>query len=196
MNYVSWFMVLYFIASYIGFYSKKIFENTRFWGIATIGTVLVSMLSIIVCAWLGNLLDKRIAYFFVTDSNTFLAVVTALSAFMYFKNLKIKNSKFINTVAASAFGVLLIHANSDTMRRWLWQDVLHNVEVYDTAYLVPHALLSVLVIYVICTIIDYLRIRFIEKPFFVLWDKHEQTLVSKYKTIESAICRKLQIKED
>ena len=132
--------------------------------------------------------------FLVTDSNTFLVPTTGLSVFMYLKNLNIKNSKFINTVAASAFGVLLIHANSDTMRRWLWQDVLHNVEVYSTDYLVPHAILSVIVIYVVCTCIDYLRIKFIEKPFLKLWDKHEPMLVSKYKTIESAICRKLQIK--
>ena len=196
MNYVSWFMVIYLMAAYIRKYPKEIFEKERFWKWMMIGTVSLAVLSVVVCVWIGSHLNLRLAYFFVTDSNTFLAVVTALSAFMYFKNLKIKNSKFINTVAASTFGVLLIHANSDTMRRWLWQDVLHNVEVYDTAYLVPHAVLSVLAIYVICTIIDYLRIRFIEKPFLVFWDKHESVLVSKYKTIESAICRKLQIGED
>lgn len=196
MNYVSWFMMIYLIAAYIRKYPKNIFENGRFWKWAIITTVLVSVLSVVVCAWIGSILNRNMAYFFVTDSNTFLAVVTALSAFMYFKNLKMKNSKFINTVAASAFGVLLIHANSNTMRRWLWQDVLHNVEVYDTAYLVPHAILSVVTIYVVCTCIDYLRIRFIETAFFKLWDKHEAVLVFKYKTLESAIFRKLQIKEE
>lgn len=196
MNYVSWFMVIYLMAAYIRKYPKKIFNNVYFWKWAMIGSLFMSTLSVIVCAWLGFIINKNIAYFFVTDSNTFLAVVTALSAFMYLKNLKIKNSKFINTIAASAFGVLLIHSNSATMRRWLWQDVLHNVEVYDTAYLVPHAILSVLAIYIVCTCIDYLRIRFIEKPFFELWDKHELALVSRYKILESAICRKLQIKEE
>lgn len=187
-------MVIYLIAAYIRKYPKKVFDNACFWKWAMIGCLSISAFSVVVCAWLGTIINKKSAYFFVTDSNTFLAVVTALSAFMYFKNLDIKNSKFINTVAASAFGVLMIHANSDTMRRWLWQDVLHNVKVYDTDYLVPHAILSVLVIYVICTCIDYLRIRFIEKPFFEFWEKHELVLVSKYKTIESAVCRKLQIK--
>lgn len=196
MNYVSWFIVIYLIAAYIRKYPKKIFSNFRFWKWAMFGSIAVSSLSVIVCAWLGERLNKNIAYSFVTDSNTFLAVITAVSSFMYFNNLKIKNSEFINTVAASTFGVLLIHANSDTMRRWLWQDVLHNVEVYDTTYLVPHALFSVIGIYAICTCIDYLRIRYIERPFFELWDKHESVLVSKYKKIESAVCRKLQIKED
>lgn len=196
MNYVSWFIVLYFIAAYIRKFPKSIFDNSRFWAFAMLGTLTISVLSIVICTGLSEWLNMHLAYFFVQDSNTFLALVTALSAFMFFKNLKMRNSKLINTIAASTFGVLLIHANSDTMRRWLWQDVLHNVEVYDTAYLVPHAVLSVLAIYIICTVIDYLRIRFIEKPVFVLWDKHEQSLVSKYKTLESAICRKLHIKEE
>ena len=195
MNYVSWFMVIYLIAAYIRKYPKKIFDNICFWKGAMIGSLFISALSVVACAWLGAVLNRNMAYFFVQDSNTFLAIVTSLSAFMYFKNLKIKNSKFINTVAASAFGVLLIHANSDTMRRWLWQDVLHNVEVYDTVYLVPHAILSVVVIYIICTCIDYLRIRYIERPFFKVWDKHEPMLIAKYKVMESVICSKLKVSE-
>lgn len=195
MNYVSWFMVIYLIAAYIRKYPKAIFENVRFWKVAMIASIFTSALSVVVCTWLGFILNRNMAYFFVTDSNTLLAVITSLSAFMYFKNLKIKNSKFINTVAASAFGVLLIHANSDSMRRWLWRDVLHNVEVYDTVYLVPHALLSVVIIYIVCTGIDYLRIRYVERPFFKFWDKHESIFVSKYKKIESVVCGKLHIKE-
>ena len=115
---------------------------------------------------------------------------------MFFKNVKMKNSKFINTVAASAFGVLLIHANSDAMREWLWGDVLHNVSMYDSAWLVLHAVASVIAIYVICTAIDYLRIRFIEKPFFKLFDRHFDKLASKYAKAESKICKKLNIKEN
>ena len=75
-------------------------------------------------------------------------------------------SKFINTVAQSTFGVLLIHANSDAMRQWLWKDTLQNVRFFDSPYLWLHAVLSVLGIYIICMTIDQLRIRLIEKPFF------------------------------
>lgn len=51
--------------------------------------------------------------FFVFDSNTFLVIVTAIFAFLFFKNIKILYSKVINTIDALTFGVLLIHANSD-----------------------------------------------------------------------------------
>ena len=109
--------------------------------------------------------------FFVADSNKILAVVTAVCAFMFFKSLNIRYNKIINTIAASAFGVLLIHANSDTMRQWLWVDVFDNVGQYDSPILAVHALCAVVVIYIICTAIDIGRIRFLEKPFFKQYDK-------------------------
>ena len=55
--------------------------------------------------------------------------------------------------------VLLIHANSDTMRRWLWKDVLHNVEMYDSSNFVLHAFCCVIGVFIICSLIDLLRNR-------------------------------------
>lgn len=88
----------------------------------TILSLILSAASVIACAWIGKMIGKNEAYFFVTDFNTFLAVVTGISTFLFFKNWKIKYSKFINTVSATTFGILLIHANSDSMRQWLWKD--------------------------------------------------------------------------
>lgn len=70
----------------------------------------------------------------------------------------------INTIAASTFGVLMIHANSNTMRQWLWHDVCNNVDTYETGNVVVHAIVCVVAIYMVCTIVDMMRIRFIEKP--------------------------------
>ena len=111
------------------------------------------------------------AYFFVADSNKFLAVLTALSWFLFFQNLKLKYSRLINTAAASTFGVLMIHANSDAMRRWLWQDVVDCVGMYDAKWAAVYAVGCVLVIFAVCTALDRLRIRFIEKPLEQRWDK-------------------------
>ena len=73
---------------------------------------------------------------------------------------------WVNKIATATFGVLLIHGNSNAMREWLWRDVLKNVSYLNSPYLWIHALLSVLGIYVICVIIDLLRIRCIERPLF------------------------------
>ena len=156
--------------------------------------LFVSIASVIGCVWLGTHIGMFMPYYFVVDCNKILAIATALSAFLFFKNLKFKNA-FINTVAASCFGVLLIHANSDVMRKWLWNDVLNNVEMYSSNLLIVHAVGSVLAIYIICTVIDYLRIRMIEKPFFRFADKYIVKIADGYMRIESKLCEKLNIKE-
>lgn len=165
-NYISWFTILYFIASYIRLYGFPREISHKQWGQLTAISLLISMASVVGMAWLSSIfVDRKIpVYWFVADSNHIMAVITALCSFMFFKDLKIKHSKLINTIGASTFGVLLIHANSDTMRQWLWWDTLNNVEQYgkDTIYI--HAVVSVIAIFMICTLIDIVRIRFIERP--------------------------------
>ncbi len=170
-SYVSWFMIIYIIGSYIRLYPCKWFDSKKISGIFTIISLLLLWCSVIAGAWISEKYDKTIYYYFVSDSNKILAVVTAISAFCFFKNLNIGYRKFINTVAALCFGVLLVHANSDTMRQWLWKDTLDNVAQYNSDYLVLHAFGSVIGVYVICTLIDILRIKFIETPFFKWYDK-------------------------
>ena len=161
-NYVTWFIILFFISSYIRLYPIKRDGDVKFWSLLTFCSVILSCLSVI----LLKVLDVWWPYKFMQDSNSIMALVTAVCSFMLFKNLKIKQSKVVNLMGASTFGVLLIHANSDAMRQWLWKDTLENVSWFESPYLLVHATLSVLVIFILCVFIDQIRIRFIEKPFF------------------------------
>lgn len=120
---------------------------------------MVSMLSVVVVRKTG-----MGAYYFVSDSNAPLALFTAVSSFMLFKSLNIAYSYFINTVAASTFGVFLIHTRGDAMRHWLWGDMLNNVEMFGSPLLYVHALLSVLLVFSVCAFIDYIRRLTIEEP--------------------------------
>lgn len=79
------------------------------------------------------------------------------------RSLKMNYHKTINTIAASAFGVLCIHANSDTMRLWLWRDICNNVGNYKMGNVAVHAVACVATIYAVCTVIDMIRICLIEK---------------------------------
>jgi hypothetical protein len=166
-------MVIYFIGSYIRLYPNKWFDSKKFSGVAVIISLMLSWGSVLVVAQLSSIISDRVTRytFFIADSNKVLAVATAVSAFLFFKNLNIKYNKVINTIAASAFGVLLIHANSDTMRQWLWKDTLNNVGMFNSKFLFVHAIVSVAAVYIVCTLIDILRIRFLEKPFFKWYDK-------------------------
>ena len=77
-NYVTWFIVLYFIASYIRLYPKESYIGAKRWGLLMAGSVLLSWISVIMLAWVGFKIGRtQIAYFFVADSNKILAVSTA-----------------------------------------------------------------------------------------------------------------------
>lgn len=172
MNYVSWFIVLYFVASYIRLYPDDVRnDDKKLWDISLVLLIIVDILSVLVSFYVSLKTGTKIAYYFVTDSNTLLALLTGISAFMVFKNLKLKNSKWINTIAASTFGVLCIHANSDTMRNWLWKDLLKNIEFYSHPLMFVHAIGSVIGIFMVCVLIDQIRIKYLEKPLFVLVNK-------------------------
>lgn len=168
MNYVTWFCILYLISSYLRLYGLEWRQReVHNWGKYTLLAMVTSIASVWGIAFMSSLIDKPLpVYYFVSDSNRILAVITSICLFMYFKDLDIKYNRWINTIAASTFGVLLIHANSSTMRQWLWQDVLNNVGQYGSVNLYLHSVLSVLGIFVVCVVIDNLRIRFIEKPVF------------------------------
>ncbi len=198
LNYVSWFSVIYFVSSYFRLYPKKIFANKKFWICSMLCSLFVSVCSIVVMTKIYTYVDKelvRTSFYFISDSNKALAFTTSVCAFMVFKNLNIRYNKFINTVAASVFGVLLIHANSDTMRQWLWRSLLDNTGAYSQRLpmVILHAAGSVIAVFSVCIAIDYLRIRFVEKPFFVFLNKHLDKVTAIYKAAEDKICGRLNI---
>lgn len=91
---------------------------------------------------------------------------------MFFKDTRIPHSNLINLVAQSCFGVLLIHAQNDAMRQWLWKDLLDVKSQFYADSFILHSVLSVLGIYIVCTIIDQLRIILIEQPVLSFFDSH------------------------
>lgn len=162
-NYVTWFCVLYIIASYIRLYG--LFKKMKHycWGIITAALILFSMFSVLLLIYLHIQFGiKLIPFKMVADSNMLFAVLVSVASFMFFKDLHIKQSKVINTISASTFGVLCIHANSETMRQWLWNDTLHCASHFSSPNLICISLLSILAVYFICVMIDYIRIHFIE----------------------------------
>ena len=138
----------------------------------------ISVISVLATVYIDFHFNKHIwAFSSVCDANVFLAVSTSIPLFMFFKDLKMKYHKWINTIAASTFGVLLIHANSDTMRQWLWRDTLQNAEQFYMSYACVHAMISVITIFAICIAIDNIRINTLEKWMFIVIDKY----LAKYK---------------
>jgi hypothetical protein len=173
-NYVMWFGIIYFIASYIRLYPQPIFERRSIWGWLTLVSIVLAIASILGLRLLFESKFAGYSSFFVSDSNKFFAVVIAFCSFLWFKNMNIKYNKVVNTFGAATFGVLLIHANSDAMRTWLWKDTVDVVGHYltmNTGILALYSVGVVLAIFIICNLIDQLRIATVEKWFFRWYDK-------------------------
>ena len=172
LNYISLYFVIYLIGAYIKLYPEKIFYRKKIINLILISLIIIDILSILVCIYFGYKINVQMAYYFINDSNKILAILTSITLFLCFKNMNIGYSKFINTVARSTFGVLLIHSNTETMRNFLWRKLLNNVSIYETNSIYIHAILSIIGVFVICIIIDYIRIKLIEEKFFeIIYDK-------------------------
>lgn len=171
-NYITWFGIIFLIASYIRLHPHPLFNRRKIWGWLTLTSILFAIASILV---LRILFDSRagLGYDFVSDSNKLFAVAIAVSSFLWFKNMKIKHSKVINSMGAATFGVFLIHANSEAMRTWLWKntvDVLGHYSTMTTGGLALYSIGVVLLVFIICNLIDQLRVATIEKWFFNWYD--------------------------
>ena len=90
------------------------------------------------------------------------------SLFIVFARMSVPPSRRINTVAATTFGVYLLH-DSHITRQLLWNGILH---VSDAQFLSPYfpllALVDILAVFAVCSAIDYLRLRFVE-PKMLAW---------------------------
>lgn len=171
-NYVTWFCVLYLISSYIRLYGLFPSVKKIQWGMFTLVSVALAMVSTVSFIFLHLKYGIKLTpYRLVSDSNAIFSVIVSVCSFMYFKDLPIKQSKLINTISASTFGVLCIHANSNTMRQWLWKDTLNNVEQYYSDNMIWLSLVSILAVFFICVIVDYIRIHTFEKYTFLFLDK-------------------------
>lgn len=154
-NYLSWFCILYFISSYIRMYPNKYDKKKWIWVILSFTCILASILTVLWQVSKGMYWP----YNYVCDCNQLLSLVTAITSFMVFKNIRMPQSKCINYIAATTFGILLIHANSDLMKHWLWMDVVKCSDNYNYPF---YCICSCVIVFAVCSVLELLRIRIIE----------------------------------
>lgn len=170
-NEVFWFGVLFLLAAYLRLYASGWSNNFALSRRLLVLSIALSIASVV----LLNVTRHGWTYF-VRFPSRICAFLFGVSAFLFFKNLRIPHSNGINTVASATFGVLLFHANA-FMRQFLWRGVL-NVSVafsQHLPFLVFHAVLSLLLVFVAGSAFDMVRIRLLEQPLFAWYDRHEET---------------------
>lgn len=163
LNSLLMFSNMYFIGAYIRLYANKEMERYMIrGGILGIAVIYSSILFFI----LTGCIKKEIMSYPSSGANLFVLLVS-IGMFVYFKNKQISYSNIINNVAATTFAVYLIHDN-ELLKSWLWNDVVRSQDFYSSSYLILHMLMASVSIFVVCSFLDYLRIKYFEKPIMKL----------------------------
>lgn len=172
-NYVEWFCILHVIASYIRFYiSEEKNSETKHVVLLILGGGMFAILSVVAqCYMIERGWHVGWQYKWVYDCNAIVGLISSIMIFVGFKNLHIGYHSWINGIAASTFAVFLIHSNSMTMAKWLWQDVCESAEWVHSPWMMLHAIGSVVGVFAACILIDKIRIYLIEIPVFKYIDK-------------------------
>lgn len=158
------FVLLYSIAGYIklhGFH-RTIASKTWF-GIWLFCSVL-TYLSCVLFMLLGTKIEFFSAHsIYFYSRNSILTICRAVSFFMAFLTMDIGINRLINKVSSATFGVYLLH-DSNLLKSLLWNDVFHNSSFQNTVLIIPYSIIVVLAVYIVCTLVDLIRIKCIEKP--------------------------------
>lgn len=164
-NYVEWFAIVYLVGAYLRKHPNRFTSNCRLMGSLSVMLIALAVMSVFVMLTLApvGLSDSAWYYYWMSDSNKLLALFIAVTTFLFFLNLHLAYTHFINLIASSVFGVLLIHANSDYMRRWLWIDVMDNVHWVASKWCWAHALVAIVLVFGVCSCIDIVRKCFVER---------------------------------
>lgn len=108
-------------------------------------------------------LKKEVIRRFITAFDTAIPIpAEATAIFLIFGSMDIKHNETINKIAATTFGVYLIH-DSIYGRSLIWRGILKvDTFWYQSIFFPVSALCLVVVVFAVCSMIDLLRIKFIE----------------------------------
>lgn len=158
---IVWFVVLYFIGSYLRLYVTKewIKKNATKIRILSVVFLLLPGISRIVIAFTTRLILGHVVGAGLFFSNNSIIIVPAtILFFLTFLTFDIKNKKIekvINKLSSGSFAVYLIHDNPNISTK-MWSILAEGIHLYDMR-LVIEFLGVIIGIYVACVIIDAIR---------------------------------------
>ena len=175
----------------LGGYIKKYgIVSTIHWKFVFLCSIMLISLSVIVLSCGGMLLNINklvgTSALYFTSGDKILCVIASVSLFLWVINIKPFHNKRINSLSRSVLGVFLIHFNP-LLRGVLWYKISPNADYINTNAIVLHCIIKVSIIFIVCFIIDQIRILTIDKVFRQFIDKHWD----KYTARAKSICCKL-----
>ncbi|MGL4862402.1 MAG: acyltransferase family protein [Cetobacterium sp.] len=197
---VDWFIFLFFISAYIKRYSFNLFDNN----IKNLTISVIMYVIIFLSIILFNLLGRKFSVFlgkelfFIGQSSPFI-LITSIFLFQFFKNLKIENkviNEIIKKIAITTFGIYLIHDNF-IVRKYLWIKLFKNSFYKNSNFLFLHSIISILLIFIFCFLVDILLQKTVLKIFYKIENKITVKMITYfskfYNYYENKSLKKIQI---
>lgn len=175
LNNTSWFILLYFIGSYIKLYPNRYFNNKK------LNAISFCLLTIIVLT--SNCFGLKL-----WSMKSAVNLIWSLTMFLTFKNISItKGDKIITIIASSTFGIYLIH-DSNFLRSTIWNTWFNVGYHYQMPTFIIFSIVSIITIFAVCFAIDYLKRLSVDKLFYYCSNKIEnKILLAKSKNNSPAI---------
>lgn len=137
--------------------------------------VLLVLASILALDAVGLLLHKD---GFLTESARLTMILTiplAVSLFLYFLTRPYFFSAAINRIAGTVLGIYLIHDNQ-LMRTLIWDHIFPNLDYFHSSWYVLFYIGKVLAVFAVCSAIELLRKRYVERPMAAVLDRRWPSL--------------------
>lgn len=176
----AYFVFLYLLGGYFGKYPNSIHSSRSSLAVVFFVTWCLfagAMAGAIIFSDFADRIDISVGTLLKLNSPFALVMGTCL--FLFFEKSQIGASKVVNTIASSVFGVYLISDNK-LLRSWVWDVSNNNAYLGDSIFiLLIHILISVLIVFAICSIVDLMRINLVERPLFKVFAKPVKFLSGK-----------------
>lgn len=164
MSNTSWYIYIYMLAGFLRKYEDDIPKKPKMWFTIGIASLLIIILSEIVLEVMGvhvaAVFGEHAEHF--RNMNSIFVVINVVGIFLGVSQLKPRTSDIIPKIASTSLAVFVLHDNR-ALRPLIWTDWFRTTKFNDSPFLVVHALLTAIVIFIIGMTIDLIRQATIEK---------------------------------
>ena len=189
---LNWFILLYLIGSYIRLYLMEHYANNFFIKnslILGITIYLFSFLSGIIFDYMGQFFPFFIGkYYYFAGLYSPTTLFCSVFLFIGFLRLNIQYNFILNYIGASTFIIYLIHDNK-LIKNFLWIRLLKNYKYCTSKFLIIHSTISIIIVFIICSIIGIFYNKYIEN---ILVEKVNKFLESFNKIINFILLKKVR----
>lgn len=143
--YIFWMIILFCIGRYMGEYHLQLPWKSIF---------LIAIGVLMICTFV---IEPRVGMYgenyAIGMQYSFPLLVASVSLLGIFINLKMPYNKTINWLAKSTFAVYILHDDPD-VRVYIWKNLFHNSSFGQQSNLWIHFIVTLLIIYFVCIIVD------------------------------------------